>query len=862
MALEKRYDPHQVEEGKYERWKGRGYFKSGDQSKPPFSLVIPPPNVTGKLHLGHAWNNTIQDVITRYKKAQGYDVLWLPGMDHAGIATQAKVEELLRSEGKDKYQLGREKFLAEMWRWKDKYATSIHEQWASLGLALDYEKERFTLDENLDLAVRTVFKKLYDKGLIYRGERIINVDPELRTALSNIEVVHKDVKGSFYYFRYPVIGTEESLIIATTRPETMFGDVAVFVNPHDKRYAHLVGKKVTNPADGRPLPIMVDEYVDKEFGTGVMKCTPAHDPNDFTLSEKYHLPKPICMNIDATMNALAGHFQGLDRYECRSQLIEEIKSKNLFVKVEKISHSVGHSERTGSVVEPYLSKQWFIKMRPLADRAIKDSTVDFIPKRFEKIFRNWMENADDWCISRQLWWGHRIPVYYHKATGEALCSIEPPANYADYYQDEDVLDTWFSSALWPFATLGWPKETADFKRYYPNSVMVTAYDIIFFWVSRMIFQGLEFTDKSPFEKCVIHGLIRDSKGRKMSKSLGNGIDPLEVIEKHGVDALRYFLMSDTAPGQDTRYIEEKVIAGSNFLNKIWNSARYVLALLGEGFAPTEIEVQDLSSIDLHILHEHEKTIAAVTRNMDKYQFSMALKHLYGFVYDDFCSRYLEMTKVTISLNDEKQTAATKQVLYKILKDIIIMMAPYTPFVAEELYLALPSHLDSVMLEPFPQQAKIKSSKTQREAVEDLYQAISDIRNYKVERNLAPNYPISIKIRAEGEPFANFLCYLSRFAFAKNIAIGLEVSAAQSDIAFFYSSFDLLIEEAVDKADLLAKLEKEKEHLLFEIRRSEAMLANERFISKAPIEKVKLEQEKVLKNKELLSSVDNKIADLK
>ncbi|MFA6644939.1 MAG: valine--tRNA ligase, partial [Bacilli bacterium] len=825
-------------------------------------LVIPPPNVTGKLHLGHAWNNTIQDVITRYKKAQGYDVLWLPGMDHAGIATQAKVEELLRSEGKDKYRLGREKFLAEMWRWKDKYATSIHEQWASLGLALDYEKERFTLDENLDLAVRAVFKKLYDKGLIYRGERIINVDPELRTALSNIEVVHKDVKGSFYYFRYPVIGTEESLIIATTRPETMFGDVAVFVNPHDKRYAHLVGKKVTNPADGRPLPIMVDEYVDKEFGTGVMKCTPAHDPNDFTLSEKYHLPKPICMNIDATMNALAGHFQGLDRYECRSQLIEEIKSKNLFVKVEKISHSVGHSERTGSVVEPYLSKQWFIKMRPLADRAIKDSTVDFIPKRFEKIFRNWMENADDWCISRQLWWGHRIPVYYHKATGEALCSIEPPANYADYYQDEDVLDTWFSSALWPFATLGWPNDAPLFRRYYPNSVMVTAYDIIFFWVSRMIFQGLEFTDKSPFGKCVIHGLIRDAKGRKMSKSLGNGIDPLEVIEKHGVDALRYFLMSDTAPGQDTRYIEEKVIAGSNFLNKIWNSARYVLAFLGEDFAPTEIEVQDLSSIDLHILHEHEKTIAAVTRNMDKYQFSMALKHLYGFVYDDFCSRYLEMTKVTISLNDEKQTAATKQVLYKILKDIIIMMAPYTPFVAEELYLALPSHLDSVMLEPFPQQAKIKSSKAQREAVEDLYQAISDIRNYKVERNLAPNYPISIKIRAKGEPFANFLCYLSRFAFAKNIAIGLEVSAAQSDIAFFYSSFDLLIEEAVDKADLLAKLEKEKEHLLFEIRRSEAMLANERFISKAPIEKVKLEHEKVLKNKELLSSVDKKLADLK
>ncbi len=862
MALEKRYDPHLVEKGKYERWKNRGYFRSGDESKPPFSLVIPPPNVTGKLHLGHAWNNTIQDVITRYKKARGYDVLWLPGMDHAGIATQAKVEELLRSEGKDKYQMGREKFLAEMWKWKDRYSTSIREQWASLGLAIDYDKERFTLDENLDFSVRTVFKRLYDKGLIYRGERIINVDPELRTALSNIEVIHKDVKGSFYYFRYPVIGSKESLVIATTRPETMFGDVAVFVNPQDSRYAHLVGKKVINPANDRPLPIMADEYVDKEFGTGVMKCTPAHDPNDFLLSEKYHLAKPICMNIDATMNAQAGKYQNLDRYECRNKLLEEIKSKNLFVKVEKISHSVGHSERTGIVVEPYLSKQWFIKMRPLADRALRDSKVDFLPKRFQKIFQNWMENADDWCISRQLWWGHRIPVYYHKVTGVTLCSIEPPLNLPDYRQDEDVLDTWFSSALWPFATLGWPNDASDFKRYYPNSVMVTAYDIIFFWVSRMIFQGLEFTDKSPFEKCVIHGLIRDAKGRKMSKSLGNGIDPLEVIDKHGVDALRYFLMSNTAPGQDTRYIEEKVIAGSNFLNKIWNSARYVLTLLEDDFIPTKINAKELSPLDLHILHDHEKTISVVTRNMDKYQFSMALKHLNGFVYDEFCSRYLEMTKVTTALNDAKQSAVTKQVLYKVLKDIIIMMAPYTPFVAEELYLALPAHRESVMLEPFPEAQKIKSSKSQRDAVDDLYQAISDLRNFKVERSLAPNHPLSLKIRTNGEPFVNFSRYLARFAFAKNMAIGIDISPAKGDIALFYSSFDLFIEEAVDKAELLTKLEKEKERLTFEISRSEAMLSNERFIAKAPAEKVKLEKEKHLKNKELLNSVDKKIIDLK
>ena len=862
MALEKRYDPHLVEDGKYETWKKRGYFKAGAFDKPPFSLVIPPPNVTGKLHLGHAWNNTIQDVITRYKKAQGYDVLWLPGMDHAGIATQAKVEELLRGEGKDRYKLGRDKFLEEMWKWKDKYAESIHEQWARLGLAIDYDKEHFTLDENLDLAVRTVFKKLYDKGLIYRGERIINVDPELRTALSNIEVVHKDVKGSFYYFRYPIIDSDESLLIATTRPETMFGDVAVFVNPHDGRYAHLIGKQVINPADDRRLVVMADEYVDKEFGTGVMKCTPAHDPNDFVLSEKYHLPKPICMNIDATMNGLAGKYQGLDRYECRQQLLADIKDKGLFVKVEKITHSVGHSERTDSVVEPYLSKQWFIKMRPLADRALQDSEVDFIPKRFQKIFRNWMENAEDWCISRQLWWGHRIPVYYHKVTGAEVCSVDTPSDVENYRQDEDVLDTWFSSALWPFATLGWPNLTDDYKRYYPNSVMVTAYDIIFFWVSRMIFQGLEFTGKSPFEKCVIHGLIRDAKGRKMSKSLGNGIDPLEVIDQHGVDALRYFLMSSTAPGQDTRYIEEKVVAGSNFLNKIWNSARYVLALLGDDFAPEKINFQDLSPLELHILQKHEKTIAAVTRNMDKYQFSMALKHLYSYVYADFCSRYLEMTKVALGLNDQALSSSTKQVLYKVLKDIVVMMAPYTPFVAEELYLALPAHRESVMLEPYPQMERIKGVRKHHEAVDDLYQSIQDIRNFKVERNLPPNHPLSIKIRANKEPFANFSRYLARFAFAKQLVIEAEINALKGDVAFFYSSFDLLIEEAVDKSELLAKLAKEEERLRFEISRSEAMLANERFLSKAPSDKIRLEKEKYLKNKDLLGAVMKKIADLK
>lgn len=862
MALEKRYDPQKVEIGKYESWKSRGYFKSGQLAKPAFSLVIPPPNVTGKLHLGHAWDNSIQDVIARYKRACGYDVLWLPGMDHAGIATQAKVEELIRQEGKDRYKLGREKFLEEMWKWKDKYTFSIREQWAKLGLALDYAHESFTLDENLDLAVRTVFKRLYDKGLIYRGERIINIDPELRTALSNIEVIHKDVKGSFYYFRYPVVNSDESVVIATTRPETMFGDVAVFVNPNDERYAHLIGRKVINPADGRHLPIMADEYVDKEFGTGVMKCTPAHDPNDFALSEKYDLPRPICMNIDATMNTQAGKYNGLDRFECRSKLLQDIKNNGLFVKVEKITHSVGHSERTDVVVEPYLSKQWFVKMRPLADRALQDSSVQFIPKRFQKIFTNWMENVEDWCISRQLWWGHRIPVYYHKVTGETLVSIEAPKNINDYYQDEDVLDTWFSSALWPFATLGWPKKTAAFERYYPNSVMSTGYDIIFFWVSRMIFQGLEFTDKSPFEKCVIHGLIRDAKGRKMSKSLGNGIDPLDVIDKYGVDALRYFLMSNTAPGQDTRYIEEKVIAASNYLNKIWNSARYVLSILGDDFKPTKIDAKTLTALELHLLHKHDKTIASVTRNMDKYQFSVALKNLYGFVYDDFCGHFLEMSKVSMQLESPTRKENTKQVLYRVLKDIIIMMAPYTPFIAEELYLSLPNHQASVMLEKYPQVYKTKVMRQDEVAVEELYQAIQDIRNYKVERDLAPNHPLNIKIRANREPFADFTKYLARFAFAKRIVISDEIEVQESDISFFYSCFDVVIEETINREETLKKLNIEKDKLIFEINRSKGMLANEKFIAKAPKDKIDLEKEKYQKNSDLLEVILKKIDKLK
>lgn len=848
--LEKRYDPKKVEEGKYENWKKEGYFTAGDKSKQAFSMVIPPPNVTGKLHLGHAWNTTIQDITARYKKLQGYDVMWLAGMDHAGIATQAKVEEKLRSQGISRYDLGREKFLEKAWEWKKEYADNIHKQWAKMGLMLDYSRERFTLDESLNKAVLHVFKTLYDKGLIYRGERIINFDPELKTALSNIEVEYSEDKGKFYYFKYPIVDSKEYLVVATTRPETMFGDVAVFVNPKDKRYKHLIGKKVINPANEEAFPIMGDEYVDIEFGTGAMKCTPAHDPNDFALSEKYNLPRIICMDLNAKMNDSCGRYKGMDRYECRDELVKQIEKDGRLIKIEDIVHTVGHSERSHTVVEPMLMKQWFVKMRPLAEQALNKSSVNFVPNRFSNTFRQWMENVDDWCISRQLWWGHRIPAYYNKKTGDIIVS-ETPINDPNYYQDEDVLDTWFSSALWPFATLGWPNtESEDYKRYFPNSLLVTAYDIIFFWVSRMIFDSLEFTGESPFKDCLIHGLIRDSQGRKMSKSLGNGIDPIDVIDKYGVDALRYFLTTGSAPGQDIRYIEEKVQSSANYLNKIWNSARYVLESLGEDFKPVAFKFDELHEVEKDILVKLNKTIKSVTSFMDKYEYSMASSYLYNFVYDDFCSSYLEMSKVSLQKGDDEYKKIVKSVLVYILKNIIIMIYPFAPFIGEELYLALPKHKKSIMIEEYVKPLDIPENDI--EQVENIYKMIQDIRNYKVSNKLAPNYKLRFIVEGENI-FKGFEEYLARFSFAKEII--LTSKSTSKGMRFAYKKMNLYIEDDISKEELEAKRAKDIAFLKAEIARSEGMLNNPNFVSKAPKEKVELEKNKLAEFKKKLAELN-------
>lgn len=847
--LAQKYNHKAVEEGKYNRWIEKGYFTAGDKSKDPFTIVIPPPNVTGILHIGHAWDNTLQDIIARYKRMQGYDMLFLPGMDHAGIATQAKVDARLKSEGISRYDLGREKFLERAWEWKAEYAKTIRTQWGKLGNSLDYSRERFTMDDGFNDAVRHVFVKLYNEGLIYRGWRIINWDPEARTALSNIEVYYQDDPGKMYHFKYVVKETGEEFVVATTRPETMFGDVCVVVNPSDEKLNHLIGKHTTNPANGQELPIIGDDYVEIGFGTGAMKCTPAHDPNDFAIAERHHLEKPICMNPDGTMNELCGKYEGMDRYVAREALVKQIETDGNLVKIEEMTHNVAHSERTHCVVEQYLSQQWFVKMKPLAEDVLKyqadeETKINFYPERFEKTFNGWLENIEDWCISRQLWWGHRIPAWYNTVTGETYVGETDPEDTTNWVQDEDVLDTWFSSALWPFATLGWPEETEDLARYYPTNTMVTGYDIIFFWVARMAFQARHFTKNRPFKDVLIHGLLRDAQGRKMSKSLGNGIDPMKVIEEYGIDALRFFLTTNSTPGQDMRYIPEKVEAAGNFINKIWNASRFVFMNLPEGMKVEDVDLTHLSLADAWIINRLNETITHVTENMEKYEFALVGNELYSFVWDDFCSWYVEMSKTALNGTDEVAKRAAQSTLYVCLKAIVGLLQPFMPFVTEEIYDLLPGAKESINLESWPTMIENVTA-CDLTAMARAISAIQKIREVKIVNDLKPSTLIHIALKdldgntiKADEAMSAIIMKLAKADWQDTLEGDLTVEAIQGGSLYIPSS------ELSNPEEEIKKLEAEIERLKSEIARSTGILSNQGFIAKAPAAKIENEKQKL------------------
>lgn len=866
--LSKKYDHHLVENPEtYKKWIDKGYFTAGDQSKIPYTIVIPPPNVTGKLHLGHAWDNSLQDLLCRYKRLQGFDVLYLPGMDHAGIATQAKVDARLQEQGVSRYDLGREGFLEQAWAWKDEYAAFIRAQWAKMGLSLDYTRERFTLDDGLNHAVNKVFTMLYNEGLIYQGERIINWDPQARTALSNIEVIHKEIPGKMYYFNYTVQETGQKLVIATTRPETMFADQAIFVHPDDERYKQIVGLHAINPANNEPLPIMADDYIDMEFGTAVMKCTPAHDPNDFALAKKYGLDMPICMNPDGTMNELAGKYEGMDRFECREALIADFDAAGVVDHIEDHPHQVGHSERTGVIAEPYLSKQWFVDMKPLAkavlDAQETDEKINFVPPRFEGTFRQWLENIEDWCISRQLWWGHRIPAWFHKETGEIYVGEHAPEDIENWDQDEDVLDTWFSSALWPFSTLGWPEETDDLRRYYPTDTMVTGYDIIFFWVARMAFQGRHLTNNRPFKDVLLHGLIRDSLGRKMSKSLGNGIDPIEVIENKGADALRFFLTTNSAPGQDMRFDETKLDAAWNFINKIWNASRYVQMQM-EGKDVQDVDFDHLSAADQWILRRLQQTIESVTKNLDRYELGIAGNELYSFVWNDFCSWYIELSKAALNGDSPQAAANTVAVLVYVLRAILILLSPFMPFVTEHIYTTLGLGKESINLETWPSVPDFDSLEDTVDAMNLVLAGIEAVREIKTQYGLKPKDSLTIAISdTAGTPVS--LRDDAR-ALLEGMARVQLVEALEGDNLLVRSiegrSLKTSLDDLIDVDAEIAKLEKNIATLEKEIVRGEKMLSNPGFTSKAPRAKIEQEEQKLERNRSLLEAARASLEEMK
>ena len=873
-SLPTKYDPQSIERGRYEWWVNGKFFEAQPESgKEPYTIVIPPPNVTGKLHLGHAWDTTLQDILIRMKRMQGYDALWLPGMDHAGIATQAKVEGKLREEGKSRYDLGREKFLEESWKWKEEYAGHIREQWAKLGLGLDYSRERFTLDQGLSEAVRTVFVKLYEKGLIYRGEYIINWDPQTKTALSDIEVIYKDVQGAFYHMRYPLADGTGSIEIATTRPETMLGDTAVAVHPEDERYKHLIGKTVKLPIVGREIPIVADDYVEMDFGSGAVKITPAHDPNDFEIGNRHNLERVLVMNEDGSMNERAGKYQGMDRFECRKEIVKDLQEMGVLFEIEEHMHSVGHSERSGAVVEPYLSTQWFVKMEPLAEKAVElqkgEEKVNFVPERFEKTYLNWMENIRDWCISRQLWWGHQIPAWYHKETGEVHVGMEAPADAENWKQDEDVLDTWFSSALWPFSTLNWPDEDNElFKRYYPTDVLVTGYDIIFFWVSRMIFQGLEFTGKRPFDDVLIHGLVRAEDGRKMSKSLGNGVDPMDVIDQYGADSLRYFLATGSSPGQDLRFSNEKVESVWNFANKIWNASRFALMNM-DGLKYEEIDLSGKkSAADVWILTRLNETIETVTKLADKYEFGEVGRALYNFIWDDFCDWYIEMAKLPLYGEDEAAKKTTRSILAYVLDNTMRLLHPFMPFITEEIWQSLPHEGESIVAAKWPVADPSLSDEQRAGDMKHLMDVIKAVRNIRAEVNTPMSKKVALAIRTHDDAtqaaLENNRAYLERFCNPESLDISRDLAAPDKSMSAVVSGAELFmpLEGLINIEEELARLEKELGKWQGELKRVEGKLTNERFVSKAPEAVVEEERAKQKDYQEKYDAVQKRIAELK
>ena len=878
--LAKTYDPKGLEDRLYQKWLDKGYFHAKvNPDKKPFTIVMPPPNVTGQLHMGHALDNTMQDILIRFKRMQGYEALWQPGTDHAAIATEVKVTNMLKDQGIDKHEIGREEFLKYAWKWKEEYGSRIINQLHKLGASADWERERFTMDEGCSRAVEEVFVKLYEKGWIYKGNRIINWCPKCQTSLSDAEVEHEDQNGFFWHINYPIAGEEGRFVeIATTRPETLLGDTAVAVNPEDDRYKDLVGKMLKLPLTDREIPVIADAYVDQEFGTGCVKITPAHDPNDFEVGKRHNLPEINIMNDDATMNERCGKYAGMDRYEARAAMVADLEEKGLLVKVVPHTHAVGTHDRCHTTVEPMIKPQWFVRMKEMAQAAMDVLSTDdlnFVPERFDKIYMHWLENIKDWCISRQLWWGHRIPAWYCDDCGEIVVQKGgapekcPRCGCTRLTQDEDTLDTWFSSALWPFSTLGWPDRTPELEYFYPTSVLVTGYDIIFFWVIRMVFSGLEQTGKSPFKHVLIHGLVRDAQGRKMSKSLGNGIDPLEVIDKYGADALRLTLMTGNAPGNDMRFYWERVESSRNFANKVWNASRFILMNLDAAPVPEQVEPESLTAADRWILCKVNRLAGEVTENMEKFELGIAVQKVYDFIWEEFCDWYIEMVKPRLYGDGDSTKAAALWTLKTVLSGALKMLHPFMPFITEEIYCTLNPEEESIMIASWPEYREEWNFEKEEADVELIKEAVRGIRAVRTELNVPPSRKAGVYIVSADagirETFAHSRVFFATLAHAGEVHIQTDKAGIGDDAVSAVipgASIYIPFAELVDLEKELDRLEKEQQRLKKEIARSNGMLNNEKFVSRAPAAKVQEERDKLENYTNMLNQVEERLEQLR